>query len=302
MTRNPPGLRSWLLSDTVDSPLHAVAQSAYLGWRRFAANPLSLLGLAIIVLLVATAIFAPWLATQPPAEQNLQNVLQPPGGEHIFGTDELGRDIWSRLVWGSRITLMIVVLVSIIVAPIGLLVGTVSGYLGGWVDIVLMRITDLFLAFPSLILALAFVAALGPGLENTIVAIALTIWPPIARLARAETLTVRNADYIAAVRLSGASPWRIVLRHIVPMCIPSVVVRVTLNMAGIILTAAGLGFLGLGAQPPSPEWGAMVSTGRRFMLDSWWLVTIPGLAILAVSLAFNLVGDGLRDVLDRRGN
>ena len=302
MTRDPPGLRGWLLSDTVDSPLHALAQSAYLGCRRFAANPLSLVGLAIIVLLVCTAIFAPWLATQPPAEQNLQNVLQPPGGEHIFGTDELGRDIWSRLVWGSRITLMIVVLVSVIVAPIGLLVGTVSGYLGGWVDIVLMRVTDLFLAFPSLILALAFVAALGPGLENTIVAIALTIWPPIARLARAETLTVRNADYIAAVRLAGASPWRIVLRHVVPMCIPSVVVRVTLNMAGIILTAAGLGFLGLGAQPPSPEWGAMVSTGRRFMLDSWWLVTIPGLAILAVSLAFNLVGDGLRDVLDRRGN
>ena len=302
MTRNPPGLRRWLLSDTVDSPLHAMAQSAYLGWRRFAANPLSLVGLAIILLLVCTAIFAPWLATQHPSEQNLQNVLQPPGGEHIFGTDELGRDIWSRLIWGSRITLMIVVLVSVIVAPIGLLVGTVSGYLGGWVDIVLMRVTDLFLAFPSLILALAFVAALGPGLENTIVAIALTIWPPIARLARAETLTVRNADYIAAVRLAGASPWRIVLRHVVPMCIPSVVVRVTLNMAGIILTAAGLGFLGLGAQPPSPEWGAMVSTGRRFMLDSWWLVTIPGLAILAVSLAFNLVGDGLRDVLDRRGN
>ena len=302
MTRNPPGLRSWLLSDTVDSPLHAMAQSAYLGWRRFAANPLSLLGLAIILLLVCTAVFAPWLATQHPSEQNLQNVLQPPGGEHIFGTDELGRDIWSRLIWGSRITLMIVVLVSVIVAPIGLLVGTVSGYLGGWVDIVLMRVTDLFLAFPSLILALAFVAALGPGLENTIVAIALTIWPPIARLARAETLTVRNADYIAAVRLAGASPWRIVLRHVVPMCIPSVVVRVTLNMAGIILTAAGLGFLGLGAQPPSPEWGAMVSTGRRFMLDSWWLVTIPGLAILTVSLAFNLVGDGLRDVLDRRGS
>ncbi len=302
MTRNPPGLRSWLLSDTVDSPLHAMAQSAYLGWRRFAANPLSLLGLAIILLLICTAVFAPWLATQHPSEQNLQNVLQPPGGGHVFGTDELGRDIWSRLIWGSRITLMIVVLVSVIVAPIGLLVGTASGYLGGWVDIVLMRVTDLFLAFPSLILALAFVAALGPGLENTIVAIALTIWPPIARLARAETLTVRNADYIAAVRLAGASPWRIVLRHVVPMCIPSVVVRVTLNMAGIILTAAGLGFLGLGAQPPSPEWGAMVSTGRRFMLDSWWLVTIPGLAILAVSLSFNLVGDGLRDVLDRRGN
>jgi peptide/nickel transport system permease protein len=145
------------------------------------------------------------------------------------------------------------------------------------------------------------VAALGPGLENAIVAIALTAWPPIARLARAETLTVRGSDYIAAVRLQGASTWRLILRHVVPMCIPSVVVRVTLNMAAVILTAAGLGFLGLGAQPPTAEWGAMVSTGRRYMLDSWWVVTMPGIAILIVSLAFNLFGDALRDILDPRG-
>ncbi len=298
MTRNPPGLRRWLLSDTVDSPLHAMAQSAYLGWRRFAANPLSLVGLAIILLLVCTAIFAPWLATQHPSEQNLQNVLQPPGGEHIFGTDELGRDIWSRLIWGSRITLMIVVLVSVIVAPIGLLVGTVSGYLGGWVDIVLMRVTDLFLAFPSLILALAFVAALGPGIENAIIAIAFTLWPPYARLARAETLTIRNSDFIAAARMQGASTTRIVLGHVVPLCLSSLIVRLTLVMAGIILTAAGLGFLGLGAQPPSPEWGAMIASGRAYLLDQWWVATMPGIAIFIVSLGFNLLGDGLRDVLD----
>ena len=165
---------------------------------------------------------------------------------------------------------------------------------------VLMRITDIFLAFPRLILALAFVAALGPGIDNAIIAIALTAWPPYARLARAETLTVRKSDYIAAVRLQGASAPRILFRHIVPMCLPSVIVRVTLDMAGIILTAAGLGFLGLGAQPPLPEWGAMISSGRKFLFDQWWVATVPGLAIFIVCLGFNLLGDGLRDVLDPR--
>ena len=292
--------RGWLEADVATTPRQAAAQRAWLGWLGFCRNPLGMIGLAIVVALLLIAAFAPWIATHSPFEQNLRNVLQPPSGANWFGTDELGRDIFSRIVHGSRITLLIVLLVSIIVAPIGLILGAVSGYFGGWVDIVLMRVTDLFLAFPSLILALAFVAAMGPGLENAIIAIALTAWPQIARLARAETLTVRNSDYIAAVRLQGASPLRIVIRHVLPMCIPSVIIRVTLNMAGIILTAAGLGFLGLGAQPPSPEWGAMTSTGRRFMLDSWWLVTMPGLAILVVSLAFNLFGDALRDALDPR--
>ncbi len=295
-------LRHWLNAEAAASPFQAFAQRAWLGWLQLVRNPLGMIGLLIIVALLLVAAFAPLITSQSPYEQNLRNVLAPPSGEHLFGTDELGRDIFSRVVYGSRITLLIVLLVSVIVAPIGLLVGAVSGYLGGWVDTALMRLTDLFLAFPSLILALAFVAAMGPGLENAIIAISLTAWPQIARLARAETLTVRNSDYIAAVRLQGASPMRIVLRHVLPMCVPSVIIRVTLNMAGIILTAAGLGFLGLGAQPPSPEWGAMTSTGRRYMLDSWWLVTMPGLAILTVSLAFNLFGDALRDILDPRSS
>ncbi|TIU03052.1 MAG: ABC transporter permease, partial [Mesorhizobium sp.] len=155
----------------------------------------------------------------------------------------------------------------------------VAGYAGGWIDPILMRITDIFLAFPKLILALAFVAALGPGIENAVLAIAITSWPPYARIARAETLTVRNSDYIKAVQLMGASPFRIVLRHIMPLCISSLIVRVTLDMAGIILTAAGLGFLGLGAQPPLPEWGAMIASGRRFVLDQWWVAGAPGFAI-----------------------
>ena len=248
------------------------------------------------------SIFAPLLANHDIYAQNLANRLAKPSAAHWLGTDELGRDIYSRLIFGSRITLYIACLTATIAAPLGLLVGTTAGYVGGFVDTVLMRIVDVFLAFPSLILALAFVAALGPGIENAIIAISFAAWPPIARLARAETLSIRKSDYIAAVRLQGASPLRIILRHVVPMCIPSVVVRITLNMASIILTAAGLGFLGLGAQPPSPEWGAMLASAREFIITNGWIAAIPGSAILIVSLAFNLFGDGLRDILDpRRG-
>jgi peptide/nickel transport system permease protein len=201
-------------------------------------------------------------------------------------------------VYGSRITLFVVALVAVIATPVGRLVGTVSGYMGGWVDTVLMRITDIFLAFPRLILALAFVAALGPGIENAVIAISITVWPPYARLARAETLTIRNSDFIAAVKLQGASTPRIIFGHVVPLCVSSLIVRVTLDMAGIILTAAGLGFLGLGAQPPQPEWGAMIASGRNYLIDQWWVAAMPGFAIFVVSLGFNLLGDGLRDVLD----
>ncbi|WP_245500662.1 ABC transporter permease [Rhizobium sp. BK251] len=261
-------------------------------------NPTAAFGLIVVVALLLTALLAPVLASHDPNVIDLGNALSPPSSQHWFGTDELGRDIYSRIVYGTRISLTFIVIVSVIVGPVGLLVGTTAGYFGGWCDTVMMRITDIFLSFPSLILALAFVAALGAGLENAIVAIALTAWPPIARLARAETLTFRGADYIAASRMQGASALRIIVKSIMPMCLPSVLVRITLSMATVILTAAGLGFLGLGAQPPLPEWGAMIATGRRYMLDNWWLVAFPGGAILLVSLAFNLLGDGLRDALD----
>ena len=293
--------RDWLLSERPQSRLQAKLGRAYVTSRRFSSNWLAVAGLAVIIALVLVAIFADLIAPYSPVIGDLKGArLLPPSATHWFGTDDLGRDIFSRIVYGSRLTLFVVVLVAVIAAPIGLLVGTVAGYAGGWIDAVLMRITDIFLAFPKLILALAFVAALGPGIENAVIAIAITSWPPYARIARAETLTVRNSDYIAAVQLMGASPFRIVLRHIMPLCLSSLIVRVTLDMAGIILTAAGLGFLGLGAQPPLPEWGAMIASGRRFILDQWWVAGMPGLAILVVSLGFNLLGDGLRDALDPR--
>ena len=299
----PSGWHDWLMSDRPASRRQASLGRLYAGWRTFARNRLAMVGLGIIIALVLVAIFADQLAPFSPYEGDLRTRrLLPPSSTHWFGTDDQGRDILSRIIHGSRITLFVVVLVAVLAAPIGLIVGTVAGYAGGWVDATLMRITDIFLAFPRLILALAFVAALGPGIENAVIAIAITSWPPYARIARAETLTIRRMDYIAAVQLMGASPARIVMRHIMPLCLSSVIVRVTLDMAGIILTAAGLGFLGLGAQPPMPEWGALISNGRLYVLDQWWVAAAPGAAIFVVSLAFNLLGDGLRDALDPKAD
>lgn len=294
------GWHAWLITDSPASRRQARLGQYYRQWLAFRRNPLAVAGLVIVVALLLVAAFAPLIATHDPLTQALDRRLQPPSATNWFGTDALGRDIFSRIVWGARVTLVIVLLVVISVGPIGLLIGAASGYLGGWVDRALMRLTDVFLAFPRLVLALAFVAALGPGLENAVIAIAFTAWPPYARVARAETLIIRNQDYISAVRLQGASQWRIVLKHVVPMCLPSLIVRTTLDMAGIILTAAGLGFLGLGAQPPIPEWGAMISAGREQIFDQWWVATFPGIAICVVALGFNLLGDGLRDVMDAR--
>ncbi|AUC13242.1 ABC transporter permease [Agrobacterium pusense] len=293
-------LHHWLISEDFTSSRQARLHRAYLGWLSLVANPLALAGFAIVVLLVVVAALAPVIAVHDPFVQDFAMALNAPSAAHWLGTDEFGRDVFSRLVFGARTTLYITILVTVIVAPIGFVIGATAGYLGGWVDVVLMRITDIFLSFPSLVLALAFSAALGPGIENAVIAIALTVWPPIARLARAETLTFRQADFVVAAELQGAGVGRILLRHIVPLCAPSIIVRLTLNMSSIILTAAGLGFLGLGAQPPMAEWGAMAASGRQYLLDAWWLTTAPGIAILTVSLAFNLLGDGLRDIMDPR--
>ena len=292
-------LTTWLRDPNPASRLQSKLGQNYLAWLRLRRNPLAMIGLSITLALVFIAIFAPILAPHDPITQELTRRLLPPGTPgNLLGTDDFGRDILSRILYGSRTTLYIVLLVVLTAPVVGLIIGTVAGYFGGWVDTILMRLTDIFLAFPKLILALALVAVLGPGMENAVLAIAVTSWPPYARVARAETLTVRNSDYIAAVKLQGAGAIRIIWGHIMPMCLPSVIIRVTLDMAGVILTAAGLGFLGLGVQPPLPEWGLMISAGRKFLFDQWWVATMPGLAIFIVSLGFNLLGDGLRDVLD----
>jgi peptide/nickel transport system permease protein len=296
-------LRGWLLNPAPASRRQARLGRWYRAWLAFRRNGLAMTGLFVVSALVLTAVAAPLLADPRAATlQVLTERLQPPSYAHWFGVDELGRDIFARIVFGARTTLIIVALVSAIVAPVGLGIGLAAGYFGGWVDAVLMRVTDIFLSFPRLVLALAFAAALGPGIENAVVAIALTTWPPYARLARAETLTRRRAEFIEAAELQGASHLRIILSQIMPLCLPSVIIRLTLDMAGIILTAAGLGFLGLAAQPPAPEWGAMVSSGRQVLLGQWWVSTIPGIAIFVTSVGFNLLGDGLRDVADSRSS
>jgi peptide/nickel transport system permease protein len=296
-------MTAWLRDPNPSSRWQAKLGQTYFGWLRLRRNPLAMAGLVIVAALLFMAAFAPLIATHDPIAQDLSRRLLPPGTPgNWLGTDEFGRDIWSRIVYGSRVTFYIVVLVVLTAPVFGLIVGTVAGYFGGWTDRILMRITDIFLAFPKLILALALVAVLGPGMVNAVLAIAVTSWPPYARVARAETLTVRNSDYIAAVRLQGAGAARIIWGHVVPMCLPSVIIRVTLDMAGVILIAAGLGFLGLGVQPPLPEWGMMISAGRKYLFEQWWVATMPGLAIFIVSLGFNLLGDGLRDVLDPRSS
>ena len=291
-------VQSWLTDDSPDSRLQARLIRLYRISGVLARNPLAAVGAVIILMLILTAIFAPIVATHDPLLQDLTKRLLRPSSAHWMGTDELGRDIWSRVVFGARITLVIVVLVAVLAAPAGLLIGAVAGYFGGWVDRLLMGATDIFLSMPKLILALALVAALGPGIENAIIAIAITSWPGYARISRAETMTFKNSEFIAAIRLQGASAFRVILGHVLPLCTSSMIVRVTLDMAGIILTAAGLGFIGLGAQPPLPEWGAMIARGRSFILDQWWVATMPGFAIIVVSLGFCFLGDGLRDVLD----
>lgn len=268
---------------------------AYATWRH---SPLSIAGTALISLLLVVVIAAPLIATHNPLEQDFAVRLRPPGPGHWFGTDQFGRDIFSRVVYGSRIAIQIILIVSLISGILGTVLGTVAGYFGGRIDELIMRLTDIFLAFPSLVLAIAFASALGPALSNAIVAIALVTWTPTARLARAEALRIKQHDFVEAARALGAQDPRVIVRHILPSALSVVIVQLTLRMGTIVLTAAGLGFLGLGAQPPTPEWGAMVSDGRNYLVDQWWMSTLPGLAIALTVLGFNLLGDGVRDLLD----
>lgn len=258
------------------------------------------LGLSLVVILVFIAISAPLLTDYDPNIQNIAQRLAPPTQEHLLGTDRFGRDLFARVLYGARPTLLLVSLVIMITVPIGLLIGICAGYFGGWTERVLMRFTDIVMSLPSLVIALALVSILGPSLMNGALALAFTSWPSFARQARTETLALRRSDYLAAAKMQGIRGWRLIIGHILPLCLPSAIVRAALNLGGIILSAAGLGFLGMGIQPPAAEWGSMVASGSRVIFDQWWVAAVPGCAILFASLAFNLLGDGLRDKMDPR--
>jgi peptide/nickel transport system permease protein len=267
---------------------------------RLPRSAVAVFGAAILMLAAVLALAAPWLAPYDPLHQDIDIRLQPPSRVHLLGTDSLGRDLLSRLISGSRPTLGLVALVAVLMVPLGLAVGILAGYFGGWLERSLMGLTNLVMAFPPLVLALAFVGLLGPGLLNAAFALALTGWPAYARLARAETQLLRRSDYIAAAEMQGITGWRLLSGHVLPSCIPSAQIRLALDLAGVILAAAALGFLGLGIRPPTPEWGMMIAEGSRVVFDQWWVAAFPGAAIFLVSLAFNAVADGLRDLGDPR--
>jgi peptide/nickel transport system permease protein len=266
--------------------------------RHFGYNPLTLFSLILIAVLVFTGLFAPLLSPYDPVEISPDLRLTPPSGSHALGTDEVGRDILSRVIWGARISLQIGLTIVFFAAAIGLFIGLVSGYFGGILDQVLMRFTDMFMSFPTLVLAIAMTAALGPSLFNAVLAMIIVWWPIYARLVRGEVLTVREKEYIKAIKALGAHPFKILFFHVLPNSIDVIIVRASIDFGNAVMFCAALSFIGLGAQPPQPEWGAMVTTGRDYLRDAWWLVTFPGLAIFLTVMAFNLFGDSLRDFLD----
>lgn len=273
-------------------------------WFYFSENRGAVIGLWVFIGLVIVALLASWLAPHGAAEQYRDAVLIPPvwmeGGNASFllGTDPVGRDILSRLIHGTRYSLFIGTIVTTLALTGGIIVGVIAGYCRGWVDTVIMRLMDIILAFPSLLLALVLVAVLGPGLTNAMIAIALVLQPHFVRLTRAAVMAEKNRDYVVAAKVAGAGHLRLMFRTILPNCLAPLIVQGTLSFSNAILDAAALGFLGMGAQPPTPEWGTMLAEAREFIMRAWWVVTFPGIAILVTVLAINLVGDGLRDALD----
>lgn len=266
--------------------------------RLFSKSPLAVLGLIIVLGFLLMMIFAPFIAPYPAEEWNWNEIKQPPSAQHLMGTDDLGGDVFSRIIWGSRLSLPVGFAVVIAAVLIGSTVGAVSGYFGGKVDEFFMRITDIFLSFPNLVLAMVICAALGRSLENVMLAMTLVWWPTYARLVRGQALSIREFKYIEAARALGADDRRIVFKHLLPNALSPIVVQATMDVGSAILTAAGLSFIGFGAKPGQAEWGRMVSEGSDFMMGQWWMATFPGLIILLVTLGFNLFGDGLRDILD----
>jgi peptide/nickel transport system permease protein len=264
---------------------------------RLRANPVSMIGLILTIGMFGIAVAAPIIAPYDPVSLAPKNRLLPPSSLNWFGTDDGGRDIFSRVVFGARYSLLAAAVVLSLAATFGTAVGLIAGFAGGKIDEALMRLTDMFLAFPALVLAMGISAALGASLANSMIAIAVVWWPWYARLVRGQTLRVRQEQFVDAARASGASDAHMILRHILPNCWTPIIVQVTLDVGYAILTTASLSFIGLGAQPPTPEWGAMVATGKDYILDQWWMSTFPGLAIFLAVMAFNLVGDGLQEAL-----
>ena len=273
-------------------------------WYYFSVNRGAVLGLAVFVTLIFVAVFAPLLAPFPPDQQFREFIRMPPpfaGGtqpQFLLGTDEVGRDMLSRLIHGSRYSLFIGFVVVIGAMVVGVVLGLAAGYFRGWVDAMIMRVMDIILAFPSLLLALVLVAILGPGLFNAMIAIALVLQPHFARLTRAAVMSEKTREYVTSAKVAGAGHLRLMFITILPNCLGPLIVQATLSFSNAILEAAALGFLGMGAQPPTPEWGTMLARAREFITSAWWIVTFPGLAILITVLAINLIGDGLRDALD----
>ena len=295
-------------TEPVSTPMETNVRSARRenfarGLYRFRSNHLSMIGLSILIFVFAVAIFAPVIATHPEDATGRTNVterLQAPSPAHYFGTDHIGRDIFSRVVLGTGLALQVGTVIIFLATTIGVTIGAVSGYFGGWVDDLLMRITDIFLTVPALVLAIAISAALGKGIVNTMIGIALVWWPGFARLTRGLVLSLREEAFVEAAFGIGAGNMRILFRHILPNAVSPIIIKMTTDFGFAVLTAAALGFIGLGAQPPTPEWGAMINEGRRYFPDEWWIATFPGLAIWLMVFSWNLIGDGLRDVLDPR--
>lgn len=278
-----------------------VAAQRTRGWLR--SNPLLAIGGAMSALIVIVAVLAPLIAPDPGDAGSATNpfaVLHPPSAHHWFGTDQVGRDVLSRVIYGARVSPLVALFVLLIACAVGIPLGIAAGYFGGWLDDVIMRLTDIVLAFPALLLALALAALLPPSMTSLTIAISATWWPWYTRLIRGQAASVAGRPYIESCRAMGISRRRIIFRHILPNAITPLIVQVSLDVGGVILTASALSFLGLGAQDPTPDWGLMVSEGQTYFTTDWWVVTFPGLAILITAFAFNLLGDGLRDLLDPR--
>jgi peptide/nickel transport system permease protein len=284
---------SLVKADAVESPARRAL-------RRLLRRKGAVFGLIVITLFIALAVFAPLIAPYDPAAQSWSAVRKAPSAAHWFGTDEVGRDILSRIIYGARASLLAGVISVAIALAIGVPLGTIAGYVGGWVDALLSRITDAMLACPFLILAIALAAFLGPNLRNAMIAIGITTTPIFIRLTRAQVMAVKVEDYVEAARAVGNPPWRIALRHILPNIMPALLVQATLSIAAAIIAEASLSFLGLGQQPPEPSWGSMLNAAQRFLINAPWMAVWPGLAIFLAVLSFNLLGDGLRDALDPR--